>query len=90
MINRCGRTHRTAANSIPASPPPDTTHAGLIFHFHNTASVVAAMTHLGQPRKASPASFTVTPAMSATAHTFTESRNAATHADRRSLGRMGH
>ena len=83
------KSHRTAATASPASPPPSTTHAGLIFHLHSTASAATAIAYIGHPRKASPASLTVTPAISATAHTFTESRNAAIHGDRRSLGRIG-
>src|SRR5271167_4930808 len=63
------RIYFAAASTTPAKPPPSTTHAGLIFHFHNTASAVTMMAHIGHPCRASPASVTVTPAISATAHT---------------------
>src|SRR5271157_2006066 len=80
---------RATANNSPAKPPPNATHAGFTFHRNNTASATTAITQDGHPRKASPASLNVTPAMSATAQTFTESRNAAIHGDCLSRNKTG-
>src|ERR1700689_2520621 len=70
-----------AANNSPPIPPASTTHAGLTFHRNSTPSDITAIVHRVQLRNASAPSRNVTPPIRATAHTFTESRNAAIHAD---------
>ena len=89
-ITRClCQSHRMAVMPSPATAPPATTQAGFTFHRSNAPRATPAITHVGHPRSASSPSLKVTPAISATAPTFTASRNADIHGDCRRRNKTG-
>ena len=76
---------QSESGDAPLRPPmPDSPSIAAI-----RREPLAAITHAGHPRSASGPSLNVTPAISATAHTFTASRNADIHGDCRRRNKTG-
>src|SRR3990172_2728548 len=72
--------------SRPMTAPPSTSHAAFNFQRSPAPAAASAMTQAGQQVSVETESFTVTAAINATELTFTASRKAAIHRDRRSRG----
>src|SRR3989337_2439788 len=70
----------------PMTAPPSTSQVGLIRQRRPAPAAATAMTQAGQLVSVETESFTVTAAINATELTFTASRKAAIHRDRRTRG----